>query len=243
MTLEEKGETPEENYPESIIDIASKNDLNKFFLVDDNMSGFLQAYSSSKEAGLTLIFGIRLNICADIDQKDEDSLSKTCKYIILAKNTNGYKRLIKIFSAASQQGFYYKPRIDFKTLKNFWNEKDLQMVAPFYDSFIFNNVMGYANCVPDFNFAEPVFLIEENSLPFDHLIKEKVEAYCKDKYQTLAAKSIFYKTKEDFESYLTFRCINNRSTLSRPNFDHLGSDEFNFESWQKQNNTATTQAI
>ena len=117
------------------------------------------------------------------------------------------------------------------------------MVAPFYDSFIFNNVMGYANCVPDFNFAEPVFLIEENSLPFDHLIKEKVEAYCKEKYQTLAAKSIFYKTKEDFESYLTFRCINNRSTLSRPNFDHLGSDEFNFESWQKQNNTATTQAI
>ena len=238
LTLEEQSDTLSENRPESIINLALENKMNKVFLVDDNMSGFLQAYCNSKEAGLDLIFGIRINICSDIDQKDEDSLKKTCKYIILAKNTNGYKRLIKIFSMAAQDGFYYKPRIDFKTLKKFWSEKDLQIVVPFYDSFIFNNVMGYANCVPDFNFAKPIFLTEDSSLPFDTLIKEKVDSYCGNKYQTLKARSIYYKSREDFKAYLTFRCINNRSTLNKPNFDHMGSNEFCIDSWREQNNSA-----
>jgi DNA polymerase III alpha subunit len=240
LTLEQENESPPENYPESIIDLALKNDISKLFLVEDNMSGFLQAYTSSKEAGLTLVFGLRIDICSDMEQKDAESLSKTCKYMLLAKNTNGYKRLIKIFSVAAQEGFYYRPRIDFKTLKNFWDEKDLQMVVPFYDSFIFNNVMGYANCVPDFNFAEPVFLLEDSSLPFDGLIKDKVNSYCQDKYKTVRARSIFYKSREDFKSYLTFRCINNRSTLNKPNFDHMGSDQFCLESWREQNSNATT---
>ena len=232
LTLEKDAE---KSYPDSIVDIAIKTEMKKLFLVDDNMSGFLQAYTNTKEAKLDLVFGVRMNVCTDMEEKDEDSLKKTCKYIIAAKNTNGYKRLIKIFSVAAQDGFYYKPRIDFKTLKNMWNEKDLQMMVPFYDSFIFNNTMGYANCVPDFTFTEPVFLEESNSLPFDNLIKTKLDAYCQNKFLQVKAQSIYYNIKKDFKSYLTFRCINNRSTLDRPSLDHMASDEFCFESWKEKN--------
>ena len=50
LTLEKVGETPD-NYPDSILDIAKENELKKIFLVDVNMSGFLQGYSNAKEAG------------------------------------------------------------------------------------------------------------------------------------------------------------------------------------------------
>ena len=46
--------------------------------------------------------------------------------------------------------------------------------------------------------------------------------------------SDFYltKNKEDFKAYLTFKCINNRSALDKPQFDHMCSHEFSFESWE-----------
>lgn len=236
LTLEKHGDSPED-YPCSIIDIAKQNKLKKIFLVDDNMSGFLQAYTNCKDAGISLVFGLRIAICSDMLQKDEAALKETCKYIILAKNTRGYKKLIKIFSKAAQDGFYYYPRIDFSVLESFWSDADLQLAIPFYDSFIFNNVMGSSTCIPNFNYTEPVFFIEENNLPFDPLIKDRVEDYCKDKYETVRTNTIYYRNKEDFLSYLTFRCVNNRSTLNKPQLDHMSSNLFCFENWEEQNGT------
>ena len=236
LTLEKAGD-PQNNYPDSIIDIAKENNLKKIFLIDDNMSGFLQAYTNCKEVGIELVFGLRLSVCSDMLQKDEESKNETCKYIIIIKNLEGYKKLVKIYTKASKEGFYYYPRIDFKFLNKIWNKKDLQMAIPFYDSFIFNNVMGSAFCIPDFNKIKPVFFLEDNDLPFDNLVRRRVELYCESKYETTEVKSIYYKNKKDFKAYLTFKCINNRSVLDKPQFDHMCSSEFSFESWKEKNGT------
>ena len=71
LTLEKAGD-PQNNYPDSIIDIAKENNLKKIFLIDDNMSGFLQAYTNCKEVGIELVFGLRLSVCSDMLQKDEE---------------------------------------------------------------------------------------------------------------------------------------------------------------------------
>ena len=234
LTLEKAGDTPD-NYPDSIVDIVSNNKLKKLFLIDDNMSGFLQGYSNCKEAGLDFVFGLRVSVCSDMHQKDDESKSETCKYIILVKSPEGYKRLVKIYTKAAKEGFYYYPRIDFKNLNELWDEKDLELAIPFYDSFIFNNVMGSALCIPDFNKIKPVFFLENNDLPFDDLVNKRVMQYCDDKYETVKAQSIYYKDKKDFKAYLTFKCINNRSVLDKPQFDHMCSDEFCFESWKEKN--------
>lgn len=218
--------------PDSILSLVKEAGLNKFFLIEDNMSGFLEAYVNSKKEGMSLVFGLRLSVCLDMTLKDEDTLKETCKYLIIVKNNDGYKKLIKIFTSAAKDGFYYTPRIDFKHLNQIWSETDLQMAIPFYDSFIFNNVMGSAVCIPDFQKIKPIFFIERNNLPFDPLIEKRVKQYCEDKYETVLTKSIFYKNKKDFKAYLTARCLNNRTTLSRPKLDHMSSDEFCFESWQ-----------
>ncbi len=113
--------------PDSILDIVKEQEMKQFFLVDDSMSGFLEAYVNSKELETKLIFGLRIIICEDMQEKTPESLEKGSKYVILAKNTDGYKRLIKISSDASRNGFYYKPRIDFPTLKKYWSEKALTL--------------------------------------------------------------------------------------------------------------------
>lgn len=219
------------NGPDSIISIAKEINLKKLFLVEDSMAGFLEAYTNSKDAGLDLVFGLRLTICKDMLEKNEESRQLSSKCIVFARNTKGYKKLIKIYSSAAKDGFYYEPRTDFESLKKAWSEKDLMLVIPFYDSFIYKNVFGSCFCVPELDFTTPIFFIEDNMLPFDALLQQSVLSFCTDKYPTMHTKSIYYKERKDFKSYLTFRCINNRSKLDKPELSHMCSDEFCLQSW------------
>ena len=223
--------------PDSIIDICKKNKLKEFFLAEDSMGGFLEAYQNSKENKLQLIYGLRLTICADMLTKNEESLSSNCKYIIFIKNTQGYKDLIKINDLAAKEGFYYEPRIDFQHLQSFWT-KNLMLCVPFYDSFIFKNILEGKTCIPEFEFIDDVsFFIEDNNLPFDDLLKKGVLEFTNDgnDYPVIRSQSIYYNNREDFKAYLTFRCINKRTTLNKPNLEHMCSDTFCFENWKENN--------
>jgi len=229
LTLED--EKAEEFYPNSIINIAKENKLKEVYLVEDNMTSFLEAYTNTKKYNISLRYGVRISVNDDLNEKSEESRKKTSKAIIFFKNNNGYKSLINIFTIACKQGFYYEPRIDYKTLRSLWKEDDLLLCIPFYDSFIFNNTLMGSICVPDFSFTNPLFFIENNSLPFDNLIKSKVNNFAKaNSFNTINVKSVFYKNRKDFKAYLTFRCINNRTNLNKPELAHMTSNSFCYES-------------
>jgi DNA polymerase III alpha subunit len=55
-----------------------------------------------------------------------------------------------------------------------------------------------------------------------------------DKNLVVKAQSIYYENKEDFLAYLTFRCISERTTLSKPNLEHCSSNEFCAESFKEK---------
>ena len=236
LTLE-KSEDMLAGGPDSIVNMAEKDGLKELALVDDSMTGFLQAYKNLSEKNIKLMFGLRMTVCPDMDEKSEGSINESCKYIILSKNTSGYERLIKISSLAAKKGFYYVPRIDFKRLRKIWDNKDLVLAVPFYDSFLHYNTLTTRICLPDFEFTNPIFFEENNSLPFDEIIRSSIMTFTKngDLHPIVKAQSIFYNHKEDFKSYLTFRCINSRSSLERPQLNHMGSNEFCFESWKEKN--------
>jgi len=231
LTLEEEGSSTEGG-PQSIIDLCKENKINDLFLVDDSMSGFLQGYLNSKKAGLNFRFGLRISVCEDLSEKNEEQIKKTSKVILFAKNKKGYKRLIKIYTKAAQSGFYYVPRTDYKQLKENWNKNDLYMVVPFYDSFLHLNSLHGCMCMPDFSFCDPLFAVEDNDIPFNSLIRKRVEEFCAQN-KCINIKSVYYNKREDFKAFLTFRCINNRSTLDKPNLDHMTSNEFCLEDWKE----------
>ena len=107
------------------------------------------------------------------------------------------------------------------------------LCVPFYDSFLFKNLLGGNECVTDFSFCEPTFFLEENNLPFDPLIRKYVDQFCESGHKSIETQTIYYEKKQDFKDYLTFRCLSKRTTLEKPNLDHMCSNEFCVESWQK----------
>src|SRR6266498_3145444 len=115
LTLEKPKDTVE-NGPDSIVSLCLTNKFKEIILVDNNMSGFLQGYVNVKENNLNYVFGLKTNICNDIANKTYESREKTSKIIIFIKNTAGYKDLLKIYSKAATDGFYYEPRLDYKEL-------------------------------------------------------------------------------------------------------------------------------
>lgn len=240
LTLE-KADTSKQNGPDSIIDIALENNLKEVWLVEDSMTGFMEAYKNCQESKLNLRFGVRLTLCENMEKKDEDSLKTHQKIIVFMRNTEGYKDLIKLYSKAATEGFYYLPRLDCKVLKKLWNKDNLSLSIPFYDSFIFKNSLYFDTCIPEFEFTEPTFFIEDNGLPFDYLIKQNVEKYSKaSNFETVLTKSIYYKKREDFKAFMTFKCIHNRTSLEKPNLEHMSSAEFCFESYLDYGRTPTT---
>ena len=233
-------EKTKEKGSDSIFSIALANDFNNVILVEDCLTGFLQAHKNSKSLGLSLIFGLRISTCEDLNADPKETERKDeSKIIVFAKNDEGCKTLNRIYSLAFTEG---QGRIDYKNLKIFWND-DVLLAIPFYDSFIFNNAMSFGNCIPDLSFTSPVFFLEDNALPFDFSIQNKVKEYClKNKYIIDEAKSIYYNKKEDLAAFQTYKCICNRSFssgetgLTNPRLEHCGSAEFSFESWKEKQN-------
>jgi DNA polymerase III alpha subunit len=230
LTLENKEENTD-NSADSIFPLLKQADLKELFLVEDHFSGFLQANKNCSDLSIKLNYGLRFTICDDYKDKSEESLNSNSKVVVFAKNLKGYKRLVKLYTHASTEGFYYEPRTDWKILQKIWSDNDLLMAFPFYDSFVFNNLLTNKVCQPDL-FTEHFYFIEDNDLPFDDIVRQKLES---SQSNLISAKSIYYSTKNDFPAYLTFRCINNRTTLSKPNLEHMSSDRFCFESWKEDN--------
>lgn len=220
---------------DSIISICQDNKLSQLVLVEDSMTGFIKAHNICKENDIHLIFGLRITCCNDTA---DESISSNHKIIIFAKNDDGCRLLNKISSHAA---INCNNRIDFKYLNSIWQGNNVDLVIPFYDSFIFNNHMYLANCVPDFSKIKPTFFLENNNLPFDKIIGDHIDHFTCDgyDYKRKGVKSIYYKDKKDYAALQTYKILCNRSfgkvaSLSSPNLNHFGSDEFCFESYLEQ---------
>ena len=225
-----------ESTPTSIIDLVLHSKQNVLTLIEDNMTGYLEASKNCKDNKIKLIFGLRIDVTNDIENQNEQSLKNRAKYVVFAKDAAGYKALIKIWSLAAKEGFYYNPCIDFKNLKRFWNDS-LMLVVPFYDSFLHLNSLEGNFHVPDFGKIKPIFFLENNHLPFDPILRKKAIDYAaQNNFDTVESQSIFYKSKLDFIAYLTFKCISERTSIEKPEFNHMGSDSFNFDRWLLLNN-------
>ena len=231
LTLDAPEPCPDEDAADSILQIVKENNLSQLVLVEDSMIGFLEAHKAAKNLNIHLIYGLRINCCNDVsDEKKEQSKHKI---IIFAKDDNGCKLLNKIYSKAFCDHSGY---VDCKILMELWNESSLKLAIPFYDSYVHNNSFGFGTCLPNFVFTSPYYFIERNHLPFDSLLERQISEITKD---PILVKTILYKNKKDVFAFQTYKCLTNRSfgkesSLSSPNLNHFGSDEFCWESFLEE---------
>lgn len=102
---------------------AAKEDGQEALAITDHgvMYGVVEFYQKCKKAGIKPIIGVEVYV-APRSRHDKISKSDEKNYyhlLLLAKNNNGYKNLIKLTTIAHLEGFYYKPRIDFEVLSKY----------------------------------------------------------------------------------------------------------------------------
>lgn len=75
--------------------------------------GAIEFFNEAKKAGIKPIIGQEAYIAPrKMSDKAAGVDTKPYHMVLLAKNLEGYKNLIKITSAAHLEGYYYKPRVD-----------------------------------------------------------------------------------------------------------------------------------
>ena len=85
------------------------------------MYGVIEFYKEATAAGLNPIIGCEVYV-APGSRFDRENVSGEDRYyhmVLLAENDTGYHNLMKIVSKGFTEGFYYKPRVDDETLKQY----------------------------------------------------------------------------------------------------------------------------
>ena len=85
-----------------------------------NMYGAIEFYQEAKKRDIKPILGIEAYLSNyEMHDKRPGIDDKRWHLILLAKNNEGYRNLIQLTTLSHLQGFYYKPRIDKKALKQY----------------------------------------------------------------------------------------------------------------------------
>jgi len=86
-----------------------------------NLYGAIEFYSKALDMGIKPILGCELFVCDD-HQKRVSEGPRAPRYpqvVLLARNNQGWKNLLKLVSIGYLEGFYYKPRVDKALLKKY----------------------------------------------------------------------------------------------------------------------------
>lgn len=103
---------------EELLDQAKELGFSSLALTDHGvMYGAVEFYNYAKEIGIKPIIGFEAYIAPRSLSDKETKIDNDYFHLtLLAKNYAGYKNLMKLTTIAHLEGFYYKPRLDKKTL-------------------------------------------------------------------------------------------------------------------------------
>jgi len=107
---------------DELVDFVKKEDSPAVAITDHGvMYGVIEFYQKCKKAGIKPIIGVESYLAP---RSRHDKITRTDEkrnfhLILLAKNNQGYKNLLKLTSIAHLEGYYYKPRIDWEVLQQY----------------------------------------------------------------------------------------------------------------------------
>ncbi len=104
----------------NLVQKAKKDGMAALALTDHgNMYGIKEFWDMCKKEGVKPILGCETYVASrSRKDKDDKDLDRSGDHLILlAKNHQGYKNLLKLVSLANTEGMYYKPRIDKEVLE------------------------------------------------------------------------------------------------------------------------------
>ena len=128
---------------EDICKKAAENDMPGLAMTDHGtMFGVYKFYNEAKKNGIKPIIGCEVYVINNDNLlKGKEHRCKLYHLVLLAKNDQGYKNLIKIVSESCIHGFYYKPRISKEFLKQY--SSDLVALSACLGGEVSNLMLNY----------------------------------------------------------------------------------------------------
>ena len=97
-----------------LVAAAKADGMDSLALTDaGNLYGAIEFYKECKQEGIHPIIGIDAYVAARMRTDKEPGVdNRRARLIVLAKNLEGYRNLLKLITDSGLEGFYYKPRVD-----------------------------------------------------------------------------------------------------------------------------------
>jgi DNA polymerase-3 subunit alpha len=211
-----------------------------------NMFGAIEFYFAANDAGIKPIIGMDAYMApgSRLDKKqDRDAVQKgPRRLVLLAQNQQGYQNLSQLSSIGFQEGFYWKPRIDYEVLEKF--NSDLICLSggirgEVADTFLKDGPDAALEKVKQLKniFGDRFYLeLNRTGVPeWNDLNKFLLEASKITGVPVVAANDVHYLTQDDQIAQEVLVCIGTNKTLQDESRFKLGSSEFYLKSPQDMN--------
>lgn len=211
-----------------------------------NMFGVVEFYKACNEKGIKPILGMDVYIAPHgrhIKGDDRGTRAPNERLVLLAQDYIGYQTLCKLSTIGFQEGFYYKPRIDYDILSKY-NQNIICLTGglrgPVANQFLNNDpdkALEKLRLLNDI-FSDRVYVelqrpgtsqwTEVNNFLIDIAKTVRVPA--------VATNDIYYLDQKDNFSLEVMICIGSNKTLQDETRFKLDSDQFFFKSSDQMRN-------
>jgi DNA polymerase-3 subunit alpha len=199
------------------------------------MFGVPMFYDYCKKEGIKPIIGCEIYVSRRSMYDKEGKLdTEPYHLILLAKNNNGYRNLMKIVSAGYTDGFYYRPRVDKKFLKKYSDglialSACLGGEIPSY--IIQENIeqakksaLEYLDIFGKDNFY---FELQENDIYEQKVVNFNLKQFSKDLgIGLVATNDVHYLNREDSKAHDVLLCIQTNAKINDENRMRFSSDTY-----------------
>ena len=206
-----------------------------------NMFGAIDFYQTAIKHGVKPIIGFEsyLAPCKRTEKTPKDA--KDFHLVLLARNHEGYKNLVRLSSLAYIEGMYYRPRIDQELLEKYHTGiialgACLQGEVP--QKLLHGDQEGAKAAVRRYQelFGKENYYLEvmDHGLPEQRELLPNLVRFARElEVPIVATNDSHYLNPEDWEAHEALLCIQTRTTLSDEKRFRFGSREFYFKSPQQ----------
>ena len=224
----------------NLISRAKELNMSSVAITDHGcMFGVIDFYKEAKKQGIKPIIGCEVYTAPrSLRDKDPNYDKRQGHLILLAKNMDGYKNLIKMVSTSYVEGFYYKPRVDIDELKKYSDgiiALSACLAGDISQALMDRNYEKAKNIALQYRdiFGEGNFYLEiqDHGLPEQKEVNAALVKLSKEiNIPLVATNDIHYVNKEDSKIHDVLMCIQMGKTVNDPNRMRFGSDEFYLKS-------------
>ena len=230
--------------PKNLVKKAVKDNMPGLAITDHGvMYGVVDFYKTCKEAGIKPIIGCEFYLARNGHQNKRPRIdTKPFHLVLLAKNMEGYRNLLKLTSIAHMDGFYYKPRIDFELLQKYSNGL-IASSACIQGEVPKSAIVGGKDAVVEtIKKYQNVFGKEDFYLEIQHNPTIEKQKYINDiiievgqdmKVPIIATNDVHYVNKEDNTAQDILVCIQTNKQINDENRLTMLNEDFSLKSPQE----------